>query len=152
MRIYKYFSHKFCTILQKQAISPIFCNQFGYWVTYNGGFGQNLTVFEKFDLVLFARAENQHNKKLKRRKEKNCQNIAIFQKILKKKHVYQQIRRVDFSIVNSRLLQVNSYESDIFFCHFSHKMTCDCTHKGQLISKCLFGVIVWTKKYTEIFF
>ena len=121
MWIYKYFSNKFCRILQKQAIFPNFCNQFGYWVTYYGGFGKNLTVFEKSELALFARAENQHNKKLKRRKEKNCQNIAIFQKILKK-HVYQQIWRVGFLIVSpelilvtSHLLQVNFHTTDIYF-------------------------------------
>ena len=113
MCIYKYFSHWFYTKLQKQAI---FFNQFGYWVTFYGGFWQNLTSFEKSDLVLFARAENQHNKKLKRRKEKKLSKYRDFSKNLEKKHVYQQIRRVGFSIVNSKPNLVNSPFLQVNFC------------------------------------
>jgi len=57
---------------------------------------KNLTVFEKSELALFARAENQHNKKLKRRKEKKLSKYRDFSKNLEKKHVYQQIRRTNY--------------------------------------------------------
>ena len=81
----KYLSHKFYITIQKQVIFQIYSIQIGYWVIYHGVFRQNLAIFEKSDLVLFARAENQHNKKLKRRKEKKLSKYYDFSKNLEKK-------------------------------------------------------------------
>ena len=80
----KYLSHKFYIIIQKQVIFQIYSIQIGYWVTYYGVFRQNLAIFEKSDLVLFARAENNTTKSWNGEKEKIVKILRFFKKSWKK--------------------------------------------------------------------